>query len=159
MRVLSVMPGEHASGGDALVIFSVLSVTPGGHPLLASRCPRASLCPVTHGRHEFGGVAFEMRPCSPLTHGRHWGCSCCQRGHRWLAPRADRPELVTRLRAKGLTQKEIGATIGVTQRGVGKILNRTSSDDAAPATAVGGPVAPRSLVPCPTVCPSPSIRL
>lgn len=41
-----------------------------------------------------------------------------------MAPRADRPELVSRLRAKGLTQQQIADTVGV---GVGTV-NRDLSD-------------------------------
>lgn len=50
-----------------------------------------------------------------------------------VAPRADRPELVTRLRAKGLTQRQIADTVGVSQQTVSR-LNTQMSNENAPAT-------------------------
>ena len=45
-----------------------------------------------------------------------------------VAPRADRPELVSRLRSKGLTQKQIGDTLGVHRETVAKDIAASMSD-------------------------------
>jgi hypothetical protein len=60
------------------------------------------------------------------------------RGAAVIVPRADRPELVARLRAEGLSQKQIGDTIGVSQRQVSTDLSdvRNSSNVDLPATRV-----------------------
>ena len=47
-----------------------------------------------------------------------------------VAPRADRPELVARLRSRGLTQKQIGDTIGVSEASVSRQLASASWDAA-----------------------------
>jgi predicted XRE-type DNA-binding protein len=53
----------------------------------------------------------------------------------FMVPAKQRPELVARMRAKGLTQQEIADTAGVTQRTVSNDLNRNfSNEDAAPPT-------------------------
>lgn len=55
------------------------------------------------------------------------------RGAAVMVPRADRPELVARLRAEGLSQRQIGDTLGVAESTVrGDIRN--SADTAQPAT-------------------------
>lgn len=46
-----------------------------------------------------------------------------------VAPRADRPELVSRLRRKGLTQKQIGDTLGVHRETVSNDLRSMSDSD------------------------------
>lgn len=78
-----------------------------------------------------------------------------------VAPRSDRPELVSRLRRQGLTQREIGATLGVSQRQVSSDLNsRTSIED--PAVTITNSrgqerpasYAPRPAPPEPTAGPS-----
>lgn len=75
-----------------------------------------------------------------------------------VAPRADRPELVTRLRAKGLTQKEIGATIGASEATVSRQLASASSDTApAKITNSRGQERPAMYAPrpVPTFDPTP----
>lgn len=54
-----------------------------------------------------------------------------------VAPRADRPELVSRLRAKGLTQKEIAGTLGVHESTVSRELADASSDPGTITNARG----------------------
>jgi hypothetical protein len=57
------------------------------------------------------------------------------RGAAVIVPREDRPELVARLRAEGLSQKQIGDTIGVSQGQVSDDLRNISSDNTEqPAT-------------------------
>lgn len=52
-----------------------------------------------------------------------------------IVPRADRPELVSRLRSEGLSQQQIGNTIGVTDTTVRRDLgNQQMSDTEGPAT-------------------------
>ena len=54
-----------------------------------------------------------------------------------VAPRADRPELVARLRARGLTQQSIGDTLGVHHSTVADDLNaeiRNEDEPPAPVT-------------------------
>jgi hypothetical protein len=54
-----------------------------------------------------------------------------------IVPRADRPQLVARLRSEGLSQQSIGDTLGVTDRTVANDLNRNISDeDQQPPTIV-----------------------
>lgn len=68
------------------------------------------------------------------------------RGAAVMVPRADRPELVARLRSEGLSQKQIGDTIGVTDRTVANDLNRKVSVEDQPATITNsrGQVRPTS---------------
>lgn len=49
-----------------------------------------------------------------------------------VAPRADRPELVSRLRARGLTQQQIADTVGTSKPTVHRVL-REVSDETSPA--------------------------
>lgn len=49
-------------------------------------------------------------------------------GAAFMVPSKNRPELVARLRAKGLTQQEIAATAGVSQRTVSGDLNSNSAN-------------------------------
>lgn len=49
-----------------------------------------------------------------------------------VVPRADRPEIVTRLRKVGLTQREVAETIGVSEATVRSDLNRSSAVDLPP---------------------------
>lgn len=52
-----------------------------------------------------------------------------------VAPRADRPELVSRLRAKGLTQQQIPDTVGVHKATISReVANATSDDQSATIT-------------------------
>ncbi len=52
-----------------------------------------------------------------------------------VAPRADRPELVQRLRSKGLTQQQIAGTLGVSHQTVGRELNvQMDNEPAEPIT-------------------------
>ena len=51
----------------------------------------------------------------------------------FMVPSKNRPELVSRMRAKGLTQKEIAATAGVSQQQVSNDLN-TSFGNEQPVT-------------------------
>lgn len=50
-----------------------------------------------------------------------------------VAPRAEQPELVARLRVRGLTQQQIGDTIGVSKPTVHRILRDVSSETSPPA--------------------------
>ena len=50
-----------------------------------------------------------------------------------VAPRADRPELVARLRARGLTQQSIGDTLGVDQATVSRLNMQSHIEDEPPA--------------------------
>lgn len=72
-------------------------------------------------------------------------------------PSADRPELASRLRAKGLTQKSIADTLGVSQRQVSTDLNsRTSNEDQPPTiTNSRGQQRPASYAPRPEPDPEP----
>lgn len=56
------------------------------------------------------------------------------RGAAVIVPRADRPELVAKLRAEGLSQREIGDTLGVTDVQVGRDLRNQQMSDTEPAT-------------------------
>lgn len=47
----------------------------------------------------------------------------------FMVPRKQRPELVARMRAKGLTQQEIANTAGVSQRTISGDLNSNSAND------------------------------
>lgn len=47
-------------------------------------------------------------------------------GAAFMVPRKDRPELVERMRAAGLTQQEVAATAGVTERTVRRDEDRTN---------------------------------
>lgn len=47
-------------------------------------------------------------------------------GAAFMVPRKDRPELVQRMRAAGLTQQEVAATAGVTERTVRRDEDRTN---------------------------------
>lgn len=49
-----------------------------------------------------------------------------------VAPRADRPELVARLRANGLTQQEIADTVGANQSQVSRDLNMQKHNEDRP---------------------------
>jgi hypothetical protein len=51
------------------------------------------------------------------------------RGAAVIVPRADRPELVARLRAEGLSQKAIGDTLGVSHQAVGRDLRNVQTDN------------------------------
>lgn len=51
------------------------------------------------------------------------------KGAAVIVPRADRPELVAKLRREGLSQKEIGDTLGVSQRQVSSDVRNTSNVD------------------------------
>lgn len=53
-----------------------------------------------------------------------------------VAPRADRPELVSRLRAKGLTQKEIAGTLGVHRETVANDIRSMSDSDIGPPATI-----------------------
>lgn len=54
------------------------------------------------------------------------------RGAAVIVPRADRPELVARLRAEGLSQRQIGDTIGTSQQQVSNDLRNTKLGNTAP---------------------------
>lgn len=56
------------------------------------------------------------------------------KGAAVIVPRADRPELVTRLRAGGLSQQQVATTIGVSQGTVAKDEAIIDSDNDRPAT-------------------------
>jgi hypothetical protein len=66
-----------------------------------------------------------------------------------VAPRSDRPELVSRLRRQGLTQREIGATLGVHEATVSRELANASSEPAATITNSRGQERPASYAPRP----------
>lgn len=51
-----------------------------------------------------------------------------------IAPRQDRPELVTRMRQAGMTQRAIAANLGVTQQTVSNDLNTNTGNQRQPAT-------------------------
>lgn len=51
-----------------------------------------------------------------------------------VVPRADRPELVARLRRTGLSQQTIGDTLGVPETTVRRDLNRQMADEDPPPT-------------------------
>lgn len=51
-----------------------------------------------------------------------------------VVPRADRPEIVSRMRRAGMTQAEIAETVGVDQKTVSRDLNRQMPNEAAPIT-------------------------
>lgn len=51
-------------------------------------------------------------------------------GAAFMVPAKQRPELVARIRAKGLTQREVADTAGVTDATVRRDLNRQMSDEA-----------------------------
>lgn len=61
-----------------------------------------------------------------------------------VAPRADRPELVARLRAKGLTQAQIAGTLGVHESTVSRELADASSDVPETITNARGQERPAS---------------
>lgn len=67
----------------------------------------------------------------------------------FMVPKKDRPELVGRMRAAGLTQREIADTAGVTERTVRNDLstgNLSGSEDAKPITNSRGQQRPASYV-------------
>jgi hypothetical protein len=67
-----------------------------------------------------------------------------------VAPRADRPELVSRLRRQGLSQQQIGDTLGVSQRTVGSDLNRNSAiEQPLTSTNARGQERPTTYAPRP----------
>lgn len=55
-------------------------------------------------------------------------------GAAFMVPSKSRPELVARIRAKGLTQQEIADTAGVSQRTVSGDLNSNSANEQPPIT-------------------------
>ena len=55
-------------------------------------------------------------------------------GVAFIVPSKNRPELVARMRAKGLTQQEIADTAGVNHATVSRDLANANSDDAEPPT-------------------------
>lgn len=57
-------------------------------------------------------------------------------GAAFMVPSKSRPEIVARIRAAGLTQKEIAETAGVSQPTVGRDLIDYSNEYSAPATAI-----------------------
>lgn len=61
-------------------------------------------------------------------------------GAAFMVPSKSRPELVARIRAKGLTQQEIASTAGVTERTVRNDLStgKVSGSDAEPITNARG---------------------
>lgn len=51
-----------------------------------------------------------------------------------IVPRADRPQLVARLRSEGLSQQQIGDTLGVNQATVNRDLNMQMHNEDEPPT-------------------------
>lgn len=52
------------------------------------------------------------------------------KGAAVMVPRADRPEIVARMRSHGLSQKQIGDTLGVSQRTISGDLNSNIANEA-----------------------------
>lgn len=76
-----------------------------------------------------------------------------------VAPRADRPELVSRLRSSGLKQKSIADTLGIGQQTVSDVLNTGTGIEDQPATITNsrGQQRPASYVkPKPVPAPEPA---
>ena len=69
-------------------------------------------------------------------------------GAAFMVPKAERPELVARMRAQGMTQQEIADTAGVAESTVRNDLNRNSADETAePITNSRGQQRPASYKP------------
>lgn len=81
-----------------------------------------------------------------------------------VAPAADRPELVSRLRKSGLTQKEIGGTLGVHESTASRHLANASSDGPETIKNSRGQERPTSYTrttpsPEPAVKPAPKVDM
>lgn len=79
----------------------------------------------------------------------------------FMVPRKDRPELVGRMRAAGLTQQEIADTAGVAESTVRNDLNRIFADEPAVAlpdaiTNARGQQRPTAYTPYATTGPTPA---